>query len=334
MPAQEIVTRVCDALRDCEPDAVAIPGWSDKGALAAVLWCRRTKTPAILMSESSAHDERRTSWKEFLKRGLLQCYSAALVGGSLHKSYLEKLGFPSKRIFCGYDVVDNSYFACEAAKAREQKSEMLAKYSLPETYFLASARFIEKKNLSMLLRSYAKYREAAGPKALKLILLGDGPLRQQLEGERAALHVEEAVMMPGFKQYVDLPAYYAFARAFIHPSTTEQWGLVVNEAIATGLPVIVSSRCGCVPELVRENFNGFTFDPDDTDSLASLFDRVSSLPTEEWERLSLGSRDIASQNGPERFAEGLKNAVETALEFPPIRSTLLQRILLNSLLCR
>jgi len=86
--------------------------------------------------------------------------------------------------------------------------------------------------------------------------------------------------------------------------------------------------------LVRENFNGFTFDPGDTDSLASLFDRVSSLPTEEWERLSLGSRDIASQNGPERFAEGLKNAVKTALQFPPIRSTLSQRILLNSLLYR
>ncbi len=72
-------------------------------------------------------------------------------------------------------------------------------------------------------------------------------------------------ILPGFKPYDELPVYYALANAFVHASTSEQWGLVVNEAIATGLPVIVSNRCGCAPELV--NGNGFTFDPTNEDEL-------------------------------------------------------------------
>ena len=76
--------------------------------------------------------------------------------------------------------------------------------------------------------------------------------------------------MPGFKQYDELPIYYGLAGAFIHASTTEQWGLVVNEAMAAGLPVIVSERCGCAPDLVENGRNGFTFDPYDVDALTHL----------------------------------------------------------------
>jgi 1,2-diacylglycerol 3-alpha-glucosyltransferase len=353
----EVEKRVTDILAAVKPDAVAVPGWSERGALAAVLWCYRTNTPAILMSESSAHDEPRTLSKEFLKSRLLRCYSAALVGGSMHKSYLESLGFPGDRIFFGYDVVDNDYFARSAKEVRDRKSEVRGQYRLPENYFLASARFIEKKNLFTLLRAYARYREMSDVRGQRsevssqkseggsdrrsptsdiwsLVLLGDGPLRDAINRELITLNLQNHVLLPGFKQYADLPAYYAFARAFIHASATEQWGLVVNEAIATGLPVIVSNRCGCVPELVRENFNGFTFDPHDTDSLAQLLSRVGSLLAEEWERLSSGSRYIASQNEPERFAQGLRSAVQTALELPRTRSSLLERILLKSWLYR
>lgn len=335
----EIETRVRNALDAAKPGAVAIPGWWEQGALAAVLWCLRTSTPAILMSESSAHDEGRTSWKEFLKARVLRCYSAALVGGSLHKSYLESLGFSSKHIFFGYDVVDNEYFARSAKEVRGQTPEVRRNYRLPENYFLASARFIEKKNLFTLLRAYARYRQISQVRNQRsetwdLVVLGEGPLKTDLCRLISELGLQDHVHLPGFKQYDELPVYYALAKAFIHASTTEQWGLVVNEAIATGLPVIISNRCGCVPELVRENFNGFTFEPYDTDRLAQLLAQVSSLPTEEWKRLSLGSGEIALRNGPERFAQGLQNAVQTALALPRTRSKLSAHILLKSLLYR
>ena len=81
--------------------------------------------------------------------------------------------------------------------------------------------------------------------------------------------------LPGFKPYDELPVYYALANAFVHASTTEQWGLVVNEAIASGLPVIVSNRCGCAPELV--NGNGFTFDPTNEHELTARLLEMASL---------------------------------------------------------
>src|SRR5207249_5035240 len=152
-------------------------------------------------------------------------------------------------------------------------------------YFLASARFVEKKNLTSLIRAYAEYRDRLkgigvtdpGYKGAPwdLVLLGDGPLRETLNAQLSTLNLHSHVHLPGFKQYDELPVYYALANAFVHASTTEQWGLVVNEAIASGLPVIVSERCGCVPELVQGN--GFTFDPMDEHELASLLFRMATL---------------------------------------------------------
>ena len=108
--------------------------------------------------------------------------------------------------------------------------------------------------------------------------------------------------------------YYGLANTFVHASTTEQWGLVVNEAIASGLPVIVSNRCGCVPELVEGN--GFIFDPNNEHELASRLFEMASLSDNEHKRFEDASRRIAANFGPERFGEGLTRAAELALIRP------------------
>ena len=142
------------------------------------------------------------------------------------------------------------------------------------------------------------------------MLLGDGPLQEALNSQLSTLNLNGHVHLPGFKQYQELPVYYALARAFVHPSTTEQWGLVVNEAIASGLPVIVSERCGCVPELVQDN--GFTFDPFDEHELASQLFRMALLSDDERMRLADASYRISANFAPERFGEGLEQAAATA----------------------
>jgi len=325
MSAKQISKRVEDALQNCRPDAVAIPGWSDKGALAALRWCMETGAPAILMSESAAHDEQWLRWREWIKRQIVDLYSTALVGGQRHIDYLVELGMPRKHIFTGYDVVDNDYFARRTIEIRNSKFEIRKRYGLPENYFLASARFIKKKNLPMLIRAYAEYRqrpEVRGQKSIvsgsmprwDLVLLGDGPLRESLNSQLLTLNLHRHVHLPGFKQYDELPVYYALAKAFVHVSRTEQWGLVVNEATASGLPVIVSSRCGCVPELVRDN--GFTFDPMNQHQLASRLFEMASSSQDERERLEHASLRIATNLGPNRFGEGLKRAATMALDFP------------------
>ena len=109
-----------------------------------------------------------------------------------------------------------------------------------------------------------------------------------------------------------MPSYYAHAGAFVHASTTEQWGLVVNEAMASGLPVLVSNQVGSSPDLVKEGSNGWTFDPLDIDQLAFLMWKIASdAPL----RTVMGakSREIIANWSLERFLTGAENAAETAI---------------------
>jgi 1,2-diacylglycerol 3-alpha-glucosyltransferase len=342
------------ALDQAKPGVVAVNGWNNFGSLIAAKYCVRRGVPMLVMSESARQDDARTAWKELIKRRIIDLYSAALVGGQRHVEYLVELGMPAERIFTGYDVVDNDWFARRAIEIRnshlrrgyggQAAFEIQKKYALPENYFLASARFIEKKNLPSLIRAYAEYRqlcrasaplakpfgvsdaERSGNEPWDLVLLGDGPLRETLNTQLSTLNLHSHVHLPGFKQYDELPVYYALANAFVHASTTEQWGLVVNEAIASGLPVIVSDRCGCVPELVRDN--GFAFDPMDEHELASLLLKMATLSDGERRRLADASYGIAANFSPERFGEGLERAARVAMELAPRRFGVIDRALL------
>jgi glycosyltransferase involved in cell wall biosynthesis len=291
----------------------------------------------VVMSESARQDEPRIRWKEIIKRRIIAFFSAALVGGQRHFEYLVELGMPAERIFTGYDVVDNDYFVRRVIEIRNSASEARKKYALPKNYFLASARFIEKKNLPRLIQAYQEYRErlkGAGATdrgynrdaPWDLVLLGDGPLRETLNSQLSTLNLHSHVHLPGFKPYDELPVYYALANAFVHASTTEQWGLVVNEAIASGLPVVVSERCGCVPELVRGN--GFTFDPTNEHELAAQLLKLAMLSQEERNQLGHASYRIAANFAPERFGEGLERAANVAIGVSQKRLGVMDRALL------
>src|SRR5882724_2565048 len=327
----------CWAFEQAKPDVVAVNGWNNFGSLIAANCCLRRRIPMVVMSESSRHDEPRTWWKEAIKRRIVGLYSAALVGGQRHVEYLVELGMPRERVFTGYDVVDNEYFRQKAEEVRSQGSEVRQKYALPENFFLSSARFIEKKNLPKLIQAYAEYRQRSEVRDRKsdisdqhspweLVVLGDGPVKTDLCRLISDLRLNEHVHLPGFEPYDELPVYYALANAFVHASTTEQWGLVVNEAIASGLPVIVSERCGCVPELI--NGNGFTFDPTNEHELTARLLEVASLSDEERKRLGDNSYRIAANFAPERFGESLERAASVAMGVPQKRFGVMDRALL------
>jgi glycosyltransferase involved in cell wall biosynthesis len=158
------------------------------------------------------------------------------------------------------------------------------------------------------------------------VLLGDGPLKSDLCRLISDLGLQAHVHLPGFRPYDELPVYYALANAFVHASTSEQWGLVVNEAIASGLPVIVSERCGCGPELVQGN--GFTFDPTNEHELTTRLLEIVSLSDDERKHLGDNSYRIASNFAPERFGEGLERAATVAMGVPQKRYGVIDRALL------
>jgi glycosyltransferase involved in cell wall biosynthesis len=323
---RELRRRLYSCLEKEHPRAVAIPGWSAPYALLALNWCLHKAIPAVLMADSTVLDKRRISLAEWVKGRLLRLYSSALTGGGRQIEYLRLLGFTETAIFPGYPVVDNAHFQ---AFRFPDEGGVAARSS-----FLVCCRFDPVKNLPRLLEAYARYRQAAGSSAWDLVLAGDGPERDKLVQAIRMLGLDGSVRLPGFVQYGELPALYARAGVLILPSVSETWGLVVNEAMAAGLPVLVSNRCGCAPELVEEGRNGFTFDPYDIEGLARLMVRMSTMSDAERAAMGQASREIISRWTPETFATNLVKAVEAALAAPRPKATLLDKFLLWALIHR
>ncbi len=313
---------------------VFIPGWSGPLAIAAIKLSTERAIPMVIMSESNAWDEPRIAWREWVKSKLVRTAKHALVGGSGHRAYLTELGISPERVAFGYDVVDNSYFAARAGEARAAAATIRQTLDLPRSYFLASGRFIAKKNIVALLKAYASYRGSASGNLRDLVLLGDGELRQEVEDCIKALQIADHVHLPGFKQYDELPQYYALADAFVHASTTEQWGLVVNEAMACDLPVIISNRCGCASELVSPGVNGWTFDPFKITDMTAKLTEFNSLSDAARAAMGEASRQTIAAWGPERFASGLVEAGTMAVKAGPRRPGILDRLLLRALAAR
>jgi glycosyltransferase involved in cell wall biosynthesis len=285
------------------------------------------------MSDSQEHDELRTWMKESIKKRIVRLCQAGFVAGSTHTDYLVKLGILKNLIVTGYDVIDNDYFAQNSRAVQTEQAALRKRHQLSDHFFLASNRFVEKKNLPRLFQAFARYRQLTGKGSWQLVLLGDGELRPYFERLLKEYELTEVVLLTGFKQYSDLPVYYGLASVFIHASTTDQWGLVVNEAMACGLPVLVSNRCGCAPDLVQDGVNGFTFDPYDVDELTGLMFKISSGNVDR-DAMGAASREIISHWTPKTFATNLLRAAESAMKAPQVPVGILDTLLLKGLLNR
>jgi glycosyltransferase involved in cell wall biosynthesis len=317
-------------LDEIAPAVVCVSGWSLPGSIETLAWCARRKVPAVVMSESTAFDSPRSWWKEAIKTRLLSLASAVLVGGRLHAEYARQLGVPASQISQGYDAVDNSHFELGADEARRDAAVLRTRMKLPERYFLACCRFEAKKNLARLLQAYSLYWSKSGAEPWALVLAGDGYERPALEALARSLGIEAAVSFIGARAYDELPAIYGLASAFVHASTTEQWGLVVNEAAAAGLPLLVSERCGCAPELVRHGVTGFLFDPYDIAAISTAMIVIASPDTDRT-KIGHAARLVAREWSPQRFANGLAQAVRTALQAPVPKPTFAAGLTLRAL---
>jgi glycosyltransferase involved in cell wall biosynthesis len=286
------------------------------------------------MSESNAWDFKRVFYRERIKRSLVAHFSAALVTSDSQANYLESLGMPAEAIYRGYNAVDNEYFKSAAASAKNGPMPTVNDTSLPEQfrgrYFLASARLVPKKNLAALIRGFEQFRRSldGGELCPPLVILGDGELRAQLENLTQQLGLERDILFAGFRQVDELPTFYGTAGAFIHVSTTEQWGLVVNEAMASGLPVAVSTRCGCAEVLVEDGHTGYLLDPFDENDICRAFRRLHG--SERRDQLARRGQDRVFEWGPERFARGLKQAAEHAARVGVPRVGLLDMLTLRA----
>ncbi len=315
---QELSNKVVKVLKQIQPDAIAVAGYSLPPMRSAAIWAKKNKVAAILMSDSHEVDKQRNWLKETIKGWWIRRYFlSAFVGGWRAAEYLIKHGFPPDRIWRGYNVVDNEYFGSRTEQIRRNEQVWRENLGLPEKYFLYVGRFSPEKNLIRLLRAYRIYCNKMQKQSWRLVLVGSGPQEKELRKISESLELHN-VFFPGFKQIEELPYYYTLGSCFVLPSISESWGLAINEAMASGLPVLVSWKCGCAPELVHPGVNGYLFNPENEEEIAYFMHRISSG---ELDLIKMGeaSKRIIKNFSPETWALSLKDCIEVTMKskMPP-----------------
>lgn len=285
-------------LSQLKPQIVLVPGYYTLPAITAALWARTHGRVSVLMTESTQQDHDRSIYKEKLKSLLIRTlFGWAVCGGNAHVRYLRTLGFLSNRIAGYYNVVGNRTLSDGVDSVR--RTSAAANYNLPEQYFLYVGRLAPEKNVHGLLRAWTAYRISGGTRPL--VLVGDGELASSLKQAAKISGHHDDIYFVGHKSSRELLPYFAFAGAFVLPSIREPWGLVVNEAMAAGLPVFVSSRCGCAETLVENGRNGYVFDPTCEAELIDHLHRFDRLTPEEQDHMGQSSAKRIALYSPAAF---------------------------------
>ena len=282
------------ALKDCATVFVGI-GYNEPDVIALAWALRLRGRRVVVMTESKGDDLPRRRLRETGKALLFLPFAAALVGGPRQVAYMRALGFRRRRVLTGYDGV-----SIERVRALGGTPAIAP----PDRPFVFVGRFVAKKNIAFLVDAYARYRQLVGAGARRLVLVGGGELEAQVRSQIAALGLNEAVEITGFVGAPQVAAHLAAARALLLPSTEEQWGLVVNEALARDLPVAVSRAVGAHDTLVRHGVNGFVLSPTDGEAWTEAMIALGG-DEDRWRAMSEASRALAPAGDAARFGEGV-----------------------------
>jgi glycosyltransferase involved in cell wall biosynthesis len=295
------------ALRRASPDFIVCGGYNYVASWQSMAWARRNRVPFSLWAESTTRDFRGGhTLIEFLKTNFLRRCDAFVVPGKSSAEYLRNYSVPEEMIFTAPNAVDTQFFAQRAEVIRRDAVIRRAALRLPARFFLFAGRLVPEKGIFDLLRAYGALASDLR-KEMGLVFVGDGAARSALL-QRAAATNPGSIQLVGFAQREHLAAYYALADAFVFPTHTDTWGLVVNEAMACGLPVISSAAAGCVADLVESGWNGRVVSAGDVGQLASAMDELAR-DAELRSLMGQRSRERIMQYSPEAWAAGMANAV-------------------------
>jgi glycosyltransferase involved in cell wall biosynthesis len=295
------------ALRRAAPDFVVCGGYNYVASWQSMAWARRNRVPFALWAESTTRDLRSGhALIELLKTNFMHRCDAFVVPGKSSVEYLRNYGVPENTIFTAPNAVDTEFFAQRAELIRRDPAMHRQALQLPSRFFLFAGRLVPEKGIFDLLRAYnalaPELREKIG-----LAFVGDGVARSVLQ-QRAAAIRPGSIHFAGFAQRDRLPTYYALAEGLIFPTHTDPWGLVVNEAMACGLPVISSDAAGCVADLVENGSNGRVVSTGDVGQLSSAMDELAR-DAELRSLMGQRGKERIAQYSPAAWAAGMASAV-------------------------
>lgn len=274
---------VCRALDEIDPEVVVGTGYVSPAYLTGQKWARRKGAGYVLWSGSTAATSRigKGPLKGLKQRFVRRC-DAYLTYGSLATRQLISLGANPERIITGCNTVDVDEIEALTKTAVGSPEFEAWRSGFPGTLILFVGQMIERKGVRDLIRAFRSVRD----RDVGLMIVGDGPLRKTYEAEFRGM---ERIYWEGFKQKRDLGRYLASANVLVMPSRLEVWGLVVNEAMAAGVPVIATDGSGAAVDLVEDGVTGHTYEAGDEMALATLLKSVVDHP-DRWAEMGRNSK--------------------------------------------
>ncbi len=271
---QAIAKDISRQLKQDKFDAVWVHGWSWLSSIQAVLAANQFGIPVLIRGESNGFSKASHPMKKRVKRVFLDWLFQKITGflyiGTLNRQFYHSYGIEDERLFCVPYAVDNEYFQKLAMLARPHREELRRSLNLDpgRPIILYAAKLIDVKHPQDLLSAY----RLLSPNGVQepepyLLFVGDGVLRPTLEAQAKETNWQ-SIRFLGFRNQSEMPAIYDLCDVFVLPSGFEPWGLAINEVMNAGKAVVVSNQVGCVPDLVKEGQNGWTFPVGDIATLA------------------------------------------------------------------
>lgn len=245
--------------RECF-DAFIVHGWYVKSYWQAILACWQTGTPILVRGDSQLTTPRsavKRLFKLFVYRAFIPRFDGYLVVGERNRQYYLYYGADESKMFFTPHAVDNEFFASTAADLRPERERLRTEWGIPPdaTVFLFAGKFIPVKRPLDFVRAIEQ--AAQSNQDLWGLMVGDGPFRAEIE----TLIKQKGlpIALSGFLNQTEMPKAYAASDVLVLPSESETWGLVVNEAMASGLPAVISDTVGCALDLVKPGQTGEIF---------------------------------------------------------------------------
>jgi len=288
-------------------ELVVLAGYHKMEYWAQLLAARLTGKRVMVFCDSTYHDRPRGNFRDLLKGWFFRSCHGYFCYGQRSKGYLLSYGAPDERVFtrCQAAALPRDY---DPSRALDRRLAFLAEGKPPVILYVG--RLAPEKNLFVLLEAFQSLLAVRPDCTLKLV--GDGPDRAALEAAAARRELGGKVVFAGPRNGSDLWQEYVKASCLVLPSVSEPWGLVVNEALAHGCPVVVSERCGCVPELVLEGETGYAFAPDSAEQLCDSINRLLSL--DDGAQIARNCLELMDGFTPRVAAAGIISGLRAVME--------------------
>ena len=250
-------------------------------------------------------------WKEFLKRIVFPKVDATLGSGEDSRAFAMRYGVSEENALCLRHSIDVHHYASGHEKYYRNRGHIRDDMKVKGTVFIYVGRLWAGKGVNYLLDAFEKVQQKSSDE-VSLLLVGDGPQEVELKLSCIERNIRN-VIFTGFRQKAELPRYYAAADVFVFPTLGDPYGLVVDEAMASSLPVISTSAAGEICDRVEEGINGYIVPPEDSETLGDRMLRLAK-DDELCKRMGKVSADKIRGHTPEQWAEDFENIVYALME--------------------